>query len=128
MGGTRLGEVITLGTAPPPRGFSPRPRRDHGRRFRCIASCLPRALTIGSEGALVLAHSPFAARLVELDISLNDLNREAVQALVDSPYLENLRQLRVRPNNPFAYEWKSELLPEPERVLLRARFGKAFDG
>jgi uncharacterized protein (TIGR02996 family) len=84
---------------------------------------------IGSEGVLVLAHSPFAARLVELNISWNNLNREAIQALVDSPHLGNLRQLRIGPNSPYpAWGYDSELLPEADRLLVRSRFGGAFDG
>ncbi len=84
---------------------------------------------IASEGVLVLAHSAFSSHLAELDISLNEINHKAVQALADSPHLGNLRRLRIRPDGPWpTYQRESELLPADDRQLLRQRFHDVFDG
>jgi uncharacterized protein (TIGR02996 family) len=50
---------------------------------------------VGYEGAIFLADSPAASRLRKLDLTLNELNRDSIEALAASPYLVDLTRLVV---------------------------------
>jgi uncharacterized protein (TIGR02996 family) len=65
------------------------------------------------EGIRFVADSPHLARLAQLHLDSNDIDPAGAQALLESPYLQRVRQLSMR----------NAYITSMEREQLRARFG-----
>ncbi len=54
---------------------------------------------ITNAGVAALASHRGARRLTELDLTYNDLDNDAARALINSPFLENLKVLKLLEGN-----------------------------
>jgi hypothetical protein len=79
---------------------------------------------IGEAGVILLAQSSAAGSLRRLDVALNEIGAEGVQALVQSPYLEWIEQLNVyEADDPSSFRSPPCSLAEEQIQALRHRFG-----
>jgi len=79
---------------------------------------------IGEDGVIFLASSPAVARLTTLDVAWNGVGARGFEALLTSPYLENLTSLHVYENNRYNYVIShNTALGNDVIQAFRARFG-----
>ena len=92
----------------------------HDRGIKVVARGLR------DEGIMLLAESPTAARLRDLDLCWNHMGRQGASALAGSPHLANLASLRLAEEVQFTnlhFEAPLSALDAADALALQARFG-----